>query len=138
MVSHQAWQIDAQAQLHALRLVYLVQAMRRVLANIPVNSQVLSASPYLDANLFQYDDRPVSALIRPRVYGADSILRFTPRDRPIKAAFKMHRDCLDVPVTQGRPVKQIIHYHFHPVLPFAMVYLLTFIAGPQICIYTRY
>lgn len=113
----------------------LLQAMRRVLANIPVNSQVLSSSPYLDVNLFKYDDRLVSPLIRPRVYAVDSIIRFVSRRQPDKAAFKMLRDCLEVP---GRPAKQIIHYHFHPVLPFAMFYLLTFIAGPQICIYTRY
>lgn len=112
--------------------------MRRVLANVPVNSQILSASPYLDANLFQYDDRLVSPLVRPRVYATDSIVRFVSRRRPDKAAFKMHRDGLDVSAAQGRPAKQIIHYHFHPVLPFAMLYLLTFVAGPQICIYTRY
>jgi De-etiolated protein 1 Det1 len=39
---------------------------RRVLAAIPPSSQVLCASPYLDANLFQYDEKHISPTIRPR------------------------------------------------------------------------
>lgn len=39
---------------------------RRVLAAIPPTSQVLSASPFLDACLFQYDEKLISPVIRPR------------------------------------------------------------------------
>ena len=112
------------------------QAVRRTLASVPVNSQTLSASPYLDGNLFQYDDRFISATVRPRVYG-DSVLRFVSKQHPEQAKFKIAGDAFDIPANHGRAIKQIIHYHFHSVLPFVMLYLQTFVAGPQICIYTR-
>lgn len=37
-----------------------------MLAAIPPSSQVLCASPFLDACLFQYDDKLVSPVTRPR------------------------------------------------------------------------
>ncbi len=113
-----------------------LQAVRRILANVPVCCQVLSGSPYLDGNLFQYDDKYISAIVRPRVYG-DSILRFVSKQHPESAKFKIAGEPFDIPPTHGRAIKQVIHYHFHPVLPFVMSYLQTFVAGPQICIYTR-
>lgn len=112
------------------------QAVRRILANVPVSCQVLSASPYLDGNLFQYDDKYISATVRPRVYG-DSILRFVSKQHSESAKFKIAGEPFDIPPTHGRAIKQVIHYHFHPVLPFVLSYLQTFVAGPQICIYTR-
>jgi len=122
---------------HALtRMSCDSQAVRRILANVPVSCQVLSASPYLDGNLFQYDDKYISATVRPRVYG-DSILRFVSKQHPESAKFKIAGEPFDIPPTHGRAIKQVIHYHFHPVLPFVMSYLQTFVAGPQICIYTR-
>lgn len=39
---------------------------RRVLAAIPPSSQMLCASPYLDACLFQYDEKHISPTVRPR------------------------------------------------------------------------
>lgn len=111
-------------------------AVRRILANVPVSCQVLSASPYLDGNLFQYDDKYISATVRPRVYG-DSILRFVSKQHSESAKFKIAGEPFDIPPTHGRAIKQVIHYHFHPVLPFVLSYLQTFVAGPQICIYTR-
>ena len=42
------------------------QVTRRVLAALPPSSQVLCASPYLDACLFQYDEKLISPVVRPR------------------------------------------------------------------------
>ncbi|KAL0035680.1 hypothetical protein WJX79_007959 [Trebouxia sp. C0005] len=80
-------------------------AVRRILANVPVSCQVLSASPYLDGNLFQYDDKYISATVRPRVYG-DSILRFVSKQHPESAKFKIAGDPFDIPPTHGRAIKQ--------------------------------
>ena len=45
---------------------WVTQVTRRVLAAIPPSSQMLCASPYLDACLFQYDEKHISPTVRPR------------------------------------------------------------------------
>ena len=52
-----------------------VQAVRRILANVHANSQMLRTSPYLDGHLFHYDDNHISAVVWPQVF-SNSILRF--------------------------------------------------------------
>ena len=113
-----------------------VQAVRRILANVPVNSQTLCASPYLDGHLFHFDEKHISAAVRPRVF-SDIVLRFVSKQYPDKVKFKIAGDQFAIPPTHRQGIKQIINYHFHPMLPFVMSYLQTFVAGPQICIHTR-
>jgi len=50
-----------------------VQAVRRVLANLPASSQVLSPCPYLDPSLFQYNEKLMSAMMRPRPFSETPI-----------------------------------------------------------------
>ncbi len=45
------------------------EATRRLLGQLPVSSQCLSSSPYLDLSLFSYDDKWVSAIERPKPCG---------------------------------------------------------------------
>ena len=45
------------------------EATRRLLGQLPVSSQCLTSSPYLDLALFRYDDKWVSAVERPKPCG---------------------------------------------------------------------
>lgn len=45
------------------------EAVRRLLAQLPISAQSYSCSPYLDLALFSYDDKWVSALERPKACG---------------------------------------------------------------------
>ena len=46
-----------------------VEAVRRVLAQLPISAQSYSTSPFLDLSLFSYDDKWVSAMERPKACG---------------------------------------------------------------------
>lgn len=48
---------------------------RRVLLNLPVTCTQFSPSPYVDLNLFSYNDKFVSAHDRPK-HAADAVVRF--------------------------------------------------------------
>ena len=50
---------------------------------------------------------------------------------------KVASDQFAIPPTHRKGIKQIVNYHFRPMLPFVMLYLQIFVAGPQICIHTR-
>jgi len=45
------------------------EAVRRVLAQLPISAQSYSTSPFLDLALFSYDDKWVSAMERPKACG---------------------------------------------------------------------
>lgn len=45
------------------------EAVKRLLAQLPISSQSYSSSPYLDLALFSYDDKWVSVLERPKACG---------------------------------------------------------------------
>lgn len=51
------------------------EAVRRVLAQLPISAQSYSTSPFLDLSLFSYDDKWVSAMERPKACG-DHPIRF--------------------------------------------------------------
>ena len=53
------------------------EAVRRVLAQLPISAQSYSTSPFLDLSLFSYDDKWVSAMERPKACG----------DHPIRYGF---------------------------------------------------
>lgn len=114
------------------------QGTRRVLANVPVAAQSLSSSPFLDASIFHFDEKLISCLLRPRPFG-DHSLRFVARSHPDNARFKLFCEPFDTPLQHGArpPVKQLITYHFHPIEPFVLAFLQTFVAGNRICICMR-
>ncbi len=49
------------------------EATRRLLGQLPVSSQCLSSSPYLDLSLFSYDDKWVSPIERPKPCGDNPV-----------------------------------------------------------------
>lgn len=51
------------------------EAVKRLLAQLPISSQSYSCSPYLDLALFSYDDKWVSMMERPKACG-DHPIRF--------------------------------------------------------------
>ena len=51
-----------------------IEAVKRLLAQLPISAQSFSSSPYLDLSLFSYDDKWISQLERPKPCG----------DHPIK------------------------------------------------------
>lgn len=49
------------------------EATRRLLGQLPVSSQCLSSTPYLDLSLFSYDDKWVSPIERPKPCGDNPV-----------------------------------------------------------------
>ena len=45
------------------------EAVKRLLAQLPISAQSYSSSPYLDLSLFSYDDKWVSVMERPKACG---------------------------------------------------------------------
>ncbi|XP_038073823.1 DET1 homolog [Patiria miniata] len=92
------------------------EAVKRLLAQLPISSQSYSSSPYLDLSLFSYDDKWVSVMERPKACG-DHPIRFYSRDSGI-LKFKIHAGML------GRPsppsARRLVAFTFHPYEPFAI------------------
>ena len=64
------------------------QIVRRLLANLPTTAQALCPSPFLDANLFVYDDKLISPVLRMRAY-VEQPLKFSSRTHPAACRFKV-------------------------------------------------
>ncbi len=64
------------------------EAMRRVLAQLPVCAQSFTSSPYLDLDLFSYDEKWISAMERPKPCGEHPV-QFHERDTGA-VRFRMH------------------------------------------------
>ena len=71
---------------------YGAQMVRRVLANLPAMAQALSPSPFLDYNLFSYDDKLISPVLRMRAY-SEQPLKFSSRAHPNGYRFKVTSQC---------------------------------------------
>ncbi|KAK9828644.1 hypothetical protein WJX72_001277 [[Myrmecia] bisecta] len=112
------------------------QVIKRVLGAIPATSQVLSASPYLDGMLFQYDEKLISPMIRPRPF-AEQPIKIAARSAPDRLRFRIYPSHIEVQSQTGRPVKHLVSYHFHPFQPFILCVLQTFVQPAQISIYLR-
>ncbi|XP_795871.1 DET1 homolog [Strongylocentrotus purpuratus] len=93
-----------------------MEAVKRLLAQLPISSQSYSSSPYLDLSLFSYDDKWVSVMERPKACG-DYPIRFYARDSGI-LKFKIHAGLV------GRPsppsARRLVAFTFHPYEPFAI------------------
>ena len=50
-----------------------LEATRRLLVQLPISGQSYSSSPYLDMQLFSYDEKWVSAMERPKPCGEQPI-----------------------------------------------------------------
>lgn len=114
----------------------LLQVTRRVLAAMPASAQSLSSSPYLDANLFHFDEKLISSLIRPRTF-SDHPIKFAARANPERLRFQLHPGSFQAGPMPTRPRKQHVTYHFHPVYPFVLGVLQTFVQPTQMIIMMR-
>ncbi|XP_064618803.1 DET1 homolog [Lineus longissimus] len=92
------------------------EAVKRLLAQLPISGQSYSSSPYLDLSLFSYDDKWVSVMERPKACG-DHPIRFYARDAGL-LKFKIHAGVLgkNPPPTARR----LVAFTFHPSEPFAV------------------
>ena len=139
-----------------------MQMIRRLLANLPAMAQALSPSPFLDHNLFSYDDKLISPVLRMRAY-SEQPLKFSSRAHPSGYRFKVSHCCCSelgwrhqpaagshaagpmqvqphdgmAAAQPGRPVKQLVAYHFHPVQPFVLCLLYTALHTPQMTVFFR-
>ncbi|XP_060062548.1 DET1 homolog [Ylistrum balloti] len=92
------------------------EAVKRLLAQLPISSQSYSCSPYLDLALFSYDDKWVSQMERPKACG-DYPIRFYARDSGL-LKFKIYAGVMgrSPPPTARR----LVAFTFHPSEPFAI------------------
>ncbi|KAA0187134.1 hypothetical protein HAZT_HAZT002611 [Hyalella azteca] len=95
------------------------EAYKRILVQLPVPCQNHSCSPYLDLSLFNYLDKCVSVIERPkattdqpiRFYGRKSgLLKFT-LDVGTRSGIGAHSSV---------PPRRLVAFYFHPTDPFAV------------------
>nr|XP_039255218.1 DET1 homolog [Styela clava] len=92
------------------------EAIKRLLAQLPVPAQSHNCSPYLDLSLFSYDDKWISSLERPKSCG-DHPIRFYARDSGI-LKFRIYAGKGGShPATSSR---RLVAFTFHPFEPFAI------------------
>ncbi|KNC24202.1 hypothetical protein FF38_02173 [Lucilia cuprina] len=98
----------------------IAEAAARFNPTLPISAQSFSTSPYLDYSLFNYDDRYISTLERPRLNSLEPI-RFWDRT----TGLLKFRVFLEQP-TEARPVdfefianpRDLVTFIFHPYEPF--------------------
>lgn len=93
----------------------VVEATKRILAQLPISAQSYSNSPYLDLSLFSYDDKWVSIMERPKACGEYPI-RFFGRDSGL-LKFRIHPGLQD---RRGNQNRRLVAFTFHPTEPFAI------------------
>ena len=92
------------------------EAVKRLLAQLPISSQSYSASPYLDLSLFSYDDKWISQVERPRSSG-DYPIKFYSRESGI-LKFQIRAGL--VSNTGNLSSRKLVAFTFHPFEPFAI------------------
>ena len=93
-----------------------------MLAQLPINAQSYSSSPYLDLSLFSYEEKWVSVMERPKVCG-DNPIQFYGRESGL-LKFRLHpgnpsHARLLYP-QQNTPRRPLVAITFHPTDPFAI------------------
>ena len=93
------------------------EARKRVLAQLPISAQSYTVSPYLDLNLFSYDEKWVSVMERPKACGEHPI-QFYGRECGL-LKFRIYAGL------QGRQppppsARRLVAFIFHPTDPFAI------------------
>lgn len=91
-----------------------VEAVKRLLAQLPISAQSYTSSPYLDLSLFSYDDKWVSVMERPKACG-DHPIRYYARDSGL-LRFKIFAGTRYPPPAARR----LVAFTFHPFDPFAI------------------
>ena len=93
-----------------------------MLAQLPINAQSYSSSPYLDLSLFSYEEKWVSVMERPKVCG-DHPIQFYGRESGL-LKFRLHpgnpgHARLLYP-QQNSSRRPLVAITFHPTDPFAI------------------
>ena len=88
-----------------------------MLAQLPISAQSYTVSPYLDLNLFSYDEKWVSVMERPKACGEHAI-QFYGRECGL-LKFRIYAGL------QGRQppppsARRLVAFIFHPTDPFAI------------------
>ena len=83
---------------------------------MPISAQSYSCSPYLDLNLFSYDDKWVSVLERPKVCGEYPIKFFARDSGMLKFRIFAGIQLFTAP----QSVRRLVAFTFHPTDPFAI------------------
>ena len=104
-----------------------------MLTNLPASSQLLSPSPYLDLTLFQYDEKHMSAMVRPRLFH-ELPLKFFARHHADKPRFKIQAAASDGASRFGR---HFVAHHFHPYQPLVLCIVQSYVDTPQLTIFLR-
>ncbi|CAG2162147.1 unnamed protein product [Oppiella nova] len=89
------------------------EAIRRLLAQLPISAQSYTCSPYLDLSLFSYDDKWISVMERPKACG-DHPIRFYARDSGI-LRFKIYAGLQNR--TSGSVGRRLVAFTLHPTDP---------------------
>ena len=95
------------------------EAVKRLLAQLPISAQSFTPSPYLDLSLFSYDDKWISVMERPKAC-SDHPIRFFARDSGL-LRFRIHAG-LDAK-REGLPssgARRLVAFTFHPFDPLAI------------------
>jgi len=93
------------------------EATKRILSQLPISAQSYSSSPYLDLQLFSYDDKWVSLMERPKTSGEHPI-RFYVRNSGL-LRFRVCAGIMGRPPPPSSP-RHLVAFTFHPTDPFAI------------------
>ncbi|KAJ3397366.1 phosphatidylinositol-4- kinase [Lobulomyces angularis] len=96
-----------------------VQAVKRVLATLPLNPQSFFDGPYFDHNIYHFDDKVINSIDRSRIC-TDFPVKFYSRE---SGELKFQLDSnpksnMPQPLGTQRSNKKLVSYVFHPTLPF--------------------
>lgn len=92
------------------------EAVKRLLAQLPISAQSFSCSPYLDLALFSYDEKWLSVMERPKTC-SDHPIRFFARD----SGFFRFMIQAGLPVSHiTASVRRLVAFTFHPSDPVAI------------------
>ena len=94
----------------------IVEARKRVLAQLPISAQSYTGSPYLDLSLFSYDEKWVSVMERPKACGENAINFYGRECGQLK-----FRIFAGIQGRQAPPqARRLVAFIFHPTEPFAI------------------
>ena len=92
------------------------EAVKRLLAQLPISAQSYTCSPYLDLSLFSYDEKWLSVMERPKTC-SDHPIRFFARD----SGFFRFKIQAGLPVSQASATaRRLVAFTFHPSDPVAI------------------
>lgn len=111
-----------------------LHAAKRALAVLPHPPQTINPTPYLDPSLFEYDEKMIAPFDRPRPC-PEYPIKFMHRSNDSMLAFKIDATC---PASRADPrVKWLSSYVFHPIYPFAISALQSFMQSTVIKFHMR-